>query len=353
MRIIHVGVGGFGVHWANILANYDDAEVVALVDISGDAIAAAQTAHGYEDAICFDSLSSALGAVEADMVLLVTPPSMHLAQATEAMEAGLDVLVEKPLAGNLEDCLAIVQAAERTGRTVAVCQNYRYKPEMQTVASLVHAGEVGQIGQIRLDFYKGHYFDTTNFRRTMSSPIIVDMAIHHFDLLRYVTGLEPVTIEGRSWNPSWSENEGDTSVALHMLLDNNAHFAYNASWCAQGDFADWNGNWLIEGDRGSIEYSQGVISLRRATGRYLTEKPQKIRVKNPKLNSQVAILADFIQAIETDTKPMTAVTDNLRSISAVFAALEATEQQVRMPALAPEAVALLDAVASGAIPGGQ
>ncbi len=341
MRIIHVGVGGFGAHWANILANHEDADVVALVDINKEAIEAVQALHGYEDAICFDSLTGALEAVDADMVLCVTPPSKHLEQATEAMEAGLDVLVEKPLAGNLADCLAIVEAAERTGRTVAVCQNYRYKPEMQTVAGLVHAGEIGEVGQIRLDFYKGHYFDESNFRRTMPSPIIVDMAIHHFDLLRYITGQEPVTIEGRSWNPSWSDNAGDTSVALHMMLDNDAHFAYNASWCAQGDFADWNGNWLIEGDKGSIEYSQGVISLRRATEQYLTEKPQTIRIKNPKQNSQVAILSDFMSAVEAGTKPMTAVTDNLRSISAVFAALEATERQERMPGLAPEAAALL------------
>lgn len=341
MRIIHVGVGGFGAHWANILAAHDEADVVALVDVNATAIAAVQALHGYDDAICFDSLSDALAAVEADMVLCVTPPALHLAQATEAMEAGLDVLVEKPLAGSLADCLAIVEAADRTGRTVAVCQNYRYKPEMQTVAALVHAGEIGAIGQIRLDFYKGHYFDIDNFRRTMASPIIVDMAIHHFDLLRYITGLEPMTIAGRSWNPAWSDNEGDTSVALHMELDNNAHFAYNASWCAQGDFADWNGNWLIEGDKGSIEYSQGVIKLRRASGRYLTEAPQRIRIRNPKQHSMVALLSDFIRAIETGTTPMTAVADNLRSISAVFAALDATENGVPMPGLAPEAAALL------------
>lgn len=341
MRIIHVGVGGFGAHWANILAAHKDAEVVALVDVNPKAIAAVQALHGYDDTICFDSLSGALAAVEADMVLCVTPPSLHLAQATEAMEAGLDVLVEKPLAGNLADCLAIVEAAERTGRTVAVCQNYRYKPEMQTVAELVHAGEIGRVGQIRLDFYKGHYFDTDNFRRTMASPIIVDMSIHHFDLLRYITGLEPLTIAGRSWNPHWSDNEGDTSVALHMQLDDDAHFAYNASWCAQGDFADWNGNWLIEGDKGSIEYSQGVIKLRRATGRYMTATPQRIRVRNSKQNSMVALLSDFIRAIETGTTPMTAVADNLRSISAVFAALEATETNAMTPALTPEAAALL------------
>ena len=145
--------------------------------------------------------------------------------------------------------------ARQTGRLMAVSQQYRYRPVTWALNRQVQNGAIGELGQARLDFYKGWYFDDSDFRRTMPDPLLADMAIHHFDLLRFITGLEATSVHGESWNPPWSENEGDTSVNVTFTMNNGARFVYNASWVAQGDFADWNGNWLLEGDEGSLRLS--------------------------------------------------------------------------------------------------
>jgi predicted dehydrogenase len=337
-----MGVGGFGGHWLDVLdANQEKVDVVALVDVSAEALDTACTRYGHAPEICFTTLDAALVQVEADIMICVTPPQVHREHVTQALQAGLHVLCEKPLASTPEDCVALLYASREFGRKLAVSQNYRYRPGIQTMARLVREGAIGTIGQVKIDFYKGWYFDTDNFRRTMAHPLIVDMCIHHFDLLRFVTGLEPETVRGESWNPPWSDNTGDTSTALQITMDNGAHFVYTASWCAQGDFSDWNGNWLIEGDKGSIAYSKGAITLNHAAGRYTIGESDSVAPDEMALSEQDAVLDRFIVAIERDLRPETDISDNLRSISAVFAAVAAVDSGQVVPVLSAELKALL------------
>jgi predicted dehydrogenase len=333
MNIIHMGVGGFGHHWSKVLTTTDTVTVTALVDSSQEALDKTCKEFDYDPNICFTSLETALEQVDADILLCVTPPQVHREHATQAMQAGLHVICEKPLASTIEDCVAMLQASRDFGRKLVVSQNYRYRPAIQTMARLVREGVIGKIGQVKIDFYKGWYFDSDNFRQSMPHPLIIDMCIHHFDLLRFVTGLEPLTVRGESWNPHWSDNEGDTSTMLFMVLENGARFVYTGSWCAQGDFSDWNGNWLIEGEKGSIVYSHGKITLNHAAGRYTIDESESIEPDEMVLSEQSAVLDRFITAIKNDTRPETDVSDNLRSISTVFAAVEAADSGAVMPIL--------------------
>lgn len=337
-----MGVGGFGQHWSEALLAAKGVEVVGLVDVSEEALAITRDTCGYGVAICFPSLEEALASVTADMLLCVTPPQFHREHITTAVAAGLHVLVEKPLATTLADCIAIVEAARAYDRIVAVSQQYRYHPEMQALAKAVRQGAIGQIGQVKLDFYKGWYFDKGNFRRTMPYPLLVDMSIHHFDLLRFITGLEAVSIQGQSWNPPWSENEGDTSTSLTMTMNNGARVVYSASWCAQGDFSDWNGNWLIEGDKGSLVYEKGAITLNHGGGRYTVSASEAIKPPEMALVGQRMLLARFIDSVHKNQKPGTDVADNIRSIAMVFAAVEAVQTGRPTPVLTANLEDLLE-----------
>ena len=341
MKIIQIGVGGFGRHWAGILASSDEVEVVALVDIDQTALTAACEECGYDPGICYLSLDQALGQVEADVLVCVTPPAMHLEHTTAAMQAGLHVICEKPMAGSLEDCVAMLLRSRQTGRKLSISQNYRFHPEMMAIAGLIRQGAIGQIGQIRLDFYKGWPFHKDDFRQSMSYPIIVDMAIHHFDLMRYLTGLEAHIVQATAWNPSWSTNLGDTSAVVQFQMNNDARIVYNASGCAQGDFCDWNGNWLIEGDKGSIVYENNRITLNRTDSRHQVTHTEIVDPPNSPLVGQALLLSKFIEAIQSDSRPPTDVANNLRSIAMVFAAVTAIETGKSIPILTPEMESLL------------
>jgi predicted dehydrogenase len=330
MKVMQIGYGLFGRWWAPQVLEFPGMELVALVDANGAALQEAQELTGLPQAAFFDDLDEALEAVEADVLLCVTPPNFHRAHTTAAMRAGLDVIVEKPLALDMADAQAMADVARETGRLMAVSQNYRYRPQTWTMQREVQKGAIGEIGQIRLDFYKGWYFEKENFRYLMPDPLLMDMAIHHFDLLRFITGLEATSVSGSSWNPPWSENAGDSSVNLTFTLNNGARFVYNASWVAQGDFADWNGNWLIDGSAGSLRLAGNDVEWRQAIGKYQTAEPVLIRPMGPPLQNMAYVLADMMAARAEGRPPATSVFDNLKSLGMVLAAREAVHSGERV-----------------------
>ncbi len=338
MRFIQVGIGSMGRGWLQRLTGNPDAEVVALVDVDPTALASARAAGNYREEICFASLRDALKHVDADALICITPPVHHKQCVTQAMKAGLNVITEKPMADSLPDCISILRTSHDTERTCVVSQNYRYKPETQTLAHLVRSGQIGDIAQMKIDFYLGLDLGG-RFHQGMEHPLLVDMSIHHFDLIRFVTGLNAVSVRGESWNPPWSSCRGDLSSALVFELENGAHIVYNASWSAKGQFCAWEGNWLIEGSKGSILYEKGQITIYK--GQFSGERPRLYRVtktepvciKNPERTGQEYVLNNFIHSLKRSLRPQTDVFDNIHSIAMVFAAIKAVKTGKRTPVL--------------------
>jgi predicted dehydrogenase len=180
MRFIHVGVGGFGQCWVRALKDNKNAKVVGLVDVKDEALRKACEIGGYSKDLRFKSLEEALKNLKADAVVSSTP---HRHDVVTAMNAGLDVISEKPMADTMASCKAMARAAAETGRIYVVSQNYRYSPPMWTLANVMRSGKLGAIGQVKLDFFMGVDFGG-GFRHEMPFPVIIDMSIHHFDLIR-------------------------------------------------------------------------------------------------------------------------------------------------------------------------
>jgi len=342
-RFIHVGVGGFGRVWVNVLRESKSAKVVALVDVREDALEAARQAGGYDRRICFKSLEEALSKVEADAIVTSTPPAFHMHDVCAAMKAGLHAITEKPMSDSMESCRAILKTAIETGRSCVVSQNYRYSPAMATVAAIVRSGKLGRIGQVKLDFYMGVDFHG-GFRHEMPYPVIIDMSIHHFDLIRYVTGLDPVNVSGAAWNPPWSNYKGDCSSTALFEMNNGARVLYNASWCAKGAFCDWNGNWQIEGEKGTLLYRKGEIRLLHAPSLYAVKREEIFPARPLKLQGQTHVLHDFLRAISGNKRAPTDVRDNIHSVAMVFAAVRAMETGRRTPVLDEATKALVSRI---------
>jgi predicted dehydrogenase len=341
MRFIHVGVGGFGRRWVQALKDNRSARVVALVDLSDQALQAACEYGPYKPDICFRSLEEAIDAADADAVVCSTPPAVHRHDVVTALKAGLDVISEKPMADSLADCKAMVRAARETGRTYVVSQNYRYRPETWTIARIIASGRLGPVGQVKVDFYKGVDFGG-GFRHSMPYPLIVDMSIHHFDLMRFLTGLDAVAVSGAAWNPPWSNYKGDCSSTALFELTGGARLVYNASWCAKGDFAPWDANWQIECEKGTLVYERGRITILHAPTLYRVTRTEEVTPKPPRRRDQDYVLQDFIRAVRNGRRPATDARDNIRSVAMVFATVKAMKTGRRVPILDASIKKLID-----------
>ena len=185
-RIIQVGLGAMGQGWADCVAQSDKWEAAAYVDINRKNMTEAAERHGMPKNRCFRNLNTALRSVEADAVLDVTPQQTRPAVCTAALECGLDVLCEKPLADTLENAKALADLAQTTGRTLMVAQNYRYQPAVQTAKKFIAQGRLGKVGYAGVSFHKGPHFG--GYREQMAYPLLLDMSIHHFDMMRCILG---------------------------------------------------------------------------------------------------------------------------------------------------------------------
>lgn len=311
MKVIQVGIGGMGNTWLKAVLASAEVEYAGFVEVN-ESIAQIQVdRYGLDSSVVFASLEEALAAVDADGVIDVTPPRFHRQVSTAALRAGLPVLSEKPLADTLEAAQEIVRVADETGVLHMVAQNYRYSVPAQTLKLVIDSGRMGRIGAVTVDFFKGPHFG--GFREEMEYPLIIDMSIHHYDMMRFLLNSDPVSILGRSWNPAWSWYKGDASAVVSLAFANQTFVTYCGSWCSTGRETPWNGNWRLECEKGIIELKADQVTV-QTTGGEVEPVPavEMARVAQPYL------LHEFYQAVMEGAKPATTCQDNVRSLAIVF-----------------------------------
>ena len=224
IRLIQVGMGGWGLNWATKVVPYSkDVELVACVDLEAGVLVQAQRLLNVSPKRCFPTLELALEAVEADAVLITATLPAHVQLALEAFNAGKHVLLEKPFAPTVAEAQQVVEAAAKRNRVLMISQNYRFFPAIRAVTALVREGNLGSIGSVSIDFrrYKNAAEPEGYRYYQIWQPLLVDMAIHHFDLMRYVLAQEPSQISCQTWNPPWSKYVDPPAAAATMPSANS------------------------------------------------------------------------------------------------------------------------------------
>lgn len=318
MKVIQVGIGGMGNAWLRTVQDSNEVSYAGFVEVS-DKIAAEQVEKwGIDGSTIYKSLPEALAKIKPDGVINVTPPQFHKAVSITALEAGIPVLSEKPLAGTLEEAQDIVDAANRTGVLHMVTQNYRYHQPIQTLKHALLNGPCGEIGAAHVEFFKGPHFG--GFREEMPYPLIIDMSIHHFDLMRFLLGSDPVAVYGRSWNPAWSWFRGDASAAVTLNFASGVNLSYDGSWCSQGRETPWNANWRFECAKGVVAMVDDKVYT-QLTGQdaVLVEPVPMQRM------AQAYLLHEFYEAVTQGKAPATTCQDNIKSLGIVFNVVKSFE----------------------------
>lgn len=325
MRLVQVGVRGMGNHWVGVGKRSAEVEVAGYVDVVPAHLEQLQQEHGVPAAACYADLGAALQAVRPDGVLCIVPPQFHRDVAVQALRAGCHVLTEKPLADTWERCREMAAEAQRAGRVLMVGQNYRYSRPVQTLRRILREGGLGAPGQVAVHFFKGPHFG--GFRDQMPYPLVIDMSIHHFDMMRYILGADPVSVYARSWNPAWSWYKGDASatVLFEMRLPppaaQSVSVTYTGSWCANGAGTPWNGEWRVLCADGSAILRDDKVFVQRRDGQPWEEIPLDPLARG----GQDHLLHEFVAAVREGRQPETSAEDNLRSIEMVFKTVESIE----------------------------
>lgn len=329
LRLIQVGVGGWGRDWAKLLVREAGlAQVVAYVDLLPDMLVQLQSDVGITAETCFPSLEAALERTDAEAVLVTTSLGSHAAVARAALAAGKHVLVEKPFVPSVSEAQQLVDEADAAGRVLMVSQNYRFFPGAQAAATLVREGVLGVPHAVSIQFRK--YANTAprgNHRHyTLHHPLLLDMAIHHFDLMRFVLGQEPELVQCHAWNPPGSNFDEPAAASATIAFDGGTVVSYYGNWVSTATPTLWSGAWQIECAEGVIAWTgrgDGSSDADVATLQRRGKRPRRLELPKLAHIDRAGSLAAFYAAIRDGAEPSPSGRENIGSLALTFAAIEA------------------------------
>ncbi|WP_210768973.1 Gfo/Idh/MocA family protein [Ruania alkalisoli] len=316
LRLIQVGAGSMGRAWLHTIAANPDVQLVGLVDLDTEAAAAALRATDL-DAPVSTSLTELAAAQAPDAVVNVTVPAAHLPVNLEALGLGLPVLCEKPMAESVAGCLPMIDAAARAGQLLMISQSRRYYRHLASLREVL--GSLGQVETARCEFARAPRFG--GFREEMAEPLIVDMAIHQFDLARDLMGADPVSVYCESSNPSWSWFAGNAVATAMFTFDGGASFSYTGTWCGPHPETSWNGVWNLGAAGGGVHWDGDHAPTAYAPDGASLPVPER------EVPEEIAgSLAEFVTCVRMGIEPATAGHRNVLSIAMVEAAVRSSAQ---------------------------
>ncbi|MEU6371626.1 Gfo/Idh/MocA family oxidoreductase [Streptomyces sp. NPDC046909] len=201
-RCAVVGLGARARLFTNALAGpyADRVEVVGFCDVNphrmavhNEWIGASVPTYAAED------FTTMLRREHVDLVVVCTVDRTHDHYIVEALEAGCDVVTEKPMTTDADKARRILDAQRRTGREVRVAFNYRYNPVHSAVREVIASGEIGEVGSVHFEWlldlrHGADYFRRWHREKANSGGLMVHKATHHFDLVNWWLGSEPETV---------------------------------------------------------------------------------------------------------------------------------------------------------------
>jgi predicted dehydrogenase len=192
LELVLIGAGGRGMraYAPYALRNPDQVRFVAVAEPDPVRRRLFAEEHDLDDAHCFESWEDLIAAGKMGQgAIITTQDQMHVEPAVAAMEAGYDVLLEKPMAHTLAGCVELVQTSERTGRTLQICHVLRYSPFWVTLKGVLDSGVLGDLITVEHrenvaywhmahSFVRGHWGN-----KEKSSPMILAKCCHDMDVL--------------------------------------------------------------------------------------------------------------------------------------------------------------------------
>lgn len=331
---ILIGCGGFGAHWCQFpltyLKEHSRAELVAAVDVQAEALKHPQEQLGLAAERCYTDLRTALQAHagEADFAIVVVPPAYHEAVIDAVLEYPLDILSEKPIADTMEATVRIYQKVRAAGRKMSVDMSHRADHDKQSLEHHIKSGDYG-----RLDYLVGRntwdlrkFPDWGAFRYKIPNTLLIEGTVHHFDIVRALAGANARTVHAVTWNPPWTDFEGDCNGLILMEMENGVRVFYEGALANASELNGWGQDyWRAECEGGTLELSERQLRVVRGgqwgDGRSCVER--KLEAGGPWGVTLNAL--QFVEWLEGGPAPMTHLEDNLQCCALLFAAIESAE----------------------------
>jgi predicted dehydrogenase len=260
-----------------------------------------------------------LGRADVDAVVVAAPTRLHAGLAAAAARAGKHVYVEKPLATSEDEGRRVLEEVARSGVTATVGFNRRRHPVYERARRLLEAGRIGQVRFVQTAFCEPVELERLpewKRSRATGGGVLLDLASHHFDLVRWFLQAELEVVHARTWSGRSEQDEATTLLATSMGAEVQSLFSFRA---AHADFIELFGELgrlRVDRHRGAL-----VVHRRRRRGYGIRREWSPAGVLGVRGDpSYGRALAAFVQRVAGAEVELPTLEDGLRSLQAVLAA---------------------------------
>ncbi|MCI6993648.1 Gfo/Idh/MocA family protein [uncultured Methanobrevibacter sp.] len=308
MRTVNVGVIGVGAMGENHVRVYhkiEEANLVAVSDVSERALKKIEKKYGAKG---YTEYSELLENPEIEVVSVCVPTTFHHNVVMEAIKNGKHVLVEKPIAFTLEEAEEMIAAAKEAGVLLATGHVERFNPAVQKAKELVDDGVIGDI----VSAFAKRVGPLPP--RIKDVGVAIDLAIHDLDIMNYLFDEEVTQVYG-SMNNILGDCEFEDHAEIMVNFDNESTGIIEVNWLTPYKRRELE----LTGTAGiiSVDYIQQSIEV---YGKFA----QDIQIKHEEpLKGE---LISFLNAVVNGTEPEITGEDGLKALKMVIAANRSSKE---------------------------
>lgn len=351
MKKLRVGVIGGGVGRIHIEAYQAlpaDVELVALCDANETRLQ--EVADRYRVPHRFTDYRELVAAGLVEAVSIALPNSLHTPVSVAALEAGLHVLCEKPLAESAAAGQKIVEAAAKSTAKFMICFNRRYRPDVRWIRQAIDTGLLGQVYQVHAGWLRetgipGGTGWFANKQIAGGGPLI-DLGVHMLDLVLWLLGYpQPRTVSGdvqanfgprelKTWHSYGAGTRGsfevEDSASAFIRLAGGASLFLETSWASHAKPGLDDFFVTVRGTHGTVELYVPNYAWENTLTFYTEINGGPVTVR-PHVVGQPAdhfeAVADFVACIKTDSPPTATAADGLTVMQIIEAIYQSAANQ--------------------------
>jgi predicted dehydrogenase len=334
MKKLRVGVIGCGSiaqhrHLPEYVAN-KNVQLVAVCDINAER---AKEVAGKYEVTAYTSYEDLLRSGEVDAVSVCTPNYLHAPISIAALDTGVHVLCEKPLATSKEEAEAMISAAKRSGKKLMIGHNQRFVSSHQKARQLIQSGEIGKIYSFRTAFghggpeqwsvegKEGWFFQ----KEKAFIGAMGDLGVHKADLLRFILG-EEITEVGAFVETSAKDfADVDDNAVCVLKTESGIIGTLAASWAY---VSKEDNSTIIYGEKAILRLEDDPINsliVQYANGEIVNYQLGKIQSNDEGGQNNSFVVEKFVDSVLNDQEPPVSGEEGMKSLEVILAAIESNE----------------------------
>ncbi|KZE13192.1 Gfo/Idh/MocA family protein [Priestia aryabhattai] len=308
----------------------EQVELVAVCDINTERANSVAQQYGVKAYTNYEELLAS-GTVEA--VSVCTPNYLHAPISVAALNSGVHVLCEKPMATSEEEAKAMIEAAKTNGKKLMIGHNQRFVASHQKARELIEKGEIGKIYSFRTAFGHGgpegwsvDGKESWFFKKDEAFiGAMGDLGVHKTDMLRYILNEEIVEVGAFvESNAKDFANVDDNAVCV-LKTESGIIGTLAASWAYNGKE---DNSTIVYGEKGTLRLEDDPtysLVAQYATGEVVNYELGKIQSNDEGGQSNSHVIEQFVDAVAEEKESPVPGEEGLKSLAVILAALKSSQ----------------------------